>query len=121
MFAPAIALTVIASKMPADNPSKHVLGALSYRIGATTAAAALAIPMAGWNRCPAWFSTKPMRRPKKTIASDKSKMMEVMIDTFVLAAKARHSLPIYLNASLRRNVRSRRDCRDRPSTGFIQM
>jgi hypothetical protein len=31
--------------LPADNPSKHVLRALSYRIGATSAAAALAIPI----------------------------------------------------------------------------
>jgi hypothetical protein len=45
MFALAIALMVIASKMRADNPSKHVLNALSYRIGATTAAAAFAIPI----------------------------------------------------------------------------
>jgi len=45
MFALLIALIVIVSKMPDDNPLKHVLTALSYRIGATAAAGLLAIPI----------------------------------------------------------------------------
>jgi hypothetical protein len=40
-----IALMVIVSKMPDDNPLKRVLTALSYRIGATAAAGLLAIPI----------------------------------------------------------------------------
>ena len=43
MFALLIALIVIVSKMPDDNPLKRVLTALSYRIGATAAAGLLAI------------------------------------------------------------------------------
>jgi hypothetical protein len=45
MFALLIALIVIVSKMPDDNPLKRVLTALSYRIGATAAAGLLAIPL----------------------------------------------------------------------------
>jgi hypothetical protein len=45
MFALLIALIVIVSKMPEDNPLKRVLTALSYRIGATAAAGLLAIPI----------------------------------------------------------------------------
>src|SRR5271156_1607025 len=45
MFALLIALVVIVSKMPDDNPLKRILAALSYRIGATAAAGALAIPI----------------------------------------------------------------------------
>ena len=45
MFALLIALIVIVSKMPDDNPLKRVLTALSYRIGATAAAGLLAIPI----------------------------------------------------------------------------
>jgi hypothetical protein len=40
-----IALVVVVSKMPDTNPLKHVLTALSYRLGATLAAGALAIPV----------------------------------------------------------------------------
>ncbi len=40
-----IALIVIISQMPADNPLKRVLTALSYRVGATLAAGAVAIPI----------------------------------------------------------------------------
>ena len=40
-----IALLVIVSKMPDTNPLKRVLTALSYRLGATLAAGALAIPL----------------------------------------------------------------------------
>ncbi len=47
MFALLIALIVIVSKMPDDNPLKRVLTALSYRIGATAAAGLLAIPNGG--------------------------------------------------------------------------
>jgi hypothetical protein len=45
MFALLIALIIIVSKMPDDNPLKRVLSALSYRVGATVAAGALAIPI----------------------------------------------------------------------------
>jgi hypothetical protein len=40
-----IALVVIVSKMPDTNPLKRVLTALSYRLGATLAAGALAVPL----------------------------------------------------------------------------
>src|SRR5580658_4582278 len=45
MSALLIALIVIVSKMPDDNPLKRILSALSYRVGATVAAGALAIPI----------------------------------------------------------------------------
>ena len=45
MFALLIALLVIVAKMPDDNPLKRMLSALSYRVGATVAAGALAIPI----------------------------------------------------------------------------
>jgi hypothetical protein len=45
MFALLIALVVIVSRMPDDNPLKRVLSALSWRVGATFAAGALAIPI----------------------------------------------------------------------------
>jgi len=40
-----IALVVIVSKMPDTNPLKRMLTALSYRLGATLAAGALAVPL----------------------------------------------------------------------------
>jgi hypothetical protein len=40
-----VALVLIISLLPADNPLKRTLTALSYRIGATAAAGALAIPI----------------------------------------------------------------------------
>ena len=40
-----IALVVIVSFLPPENPLKRVLSALSYRVGATAAAGALAIPL----------------------------------------------------------------------------
>ncbi len=40
-----VALVVIISLLPADNPLKRTLTALSYRVGATAAAGALAIPI----------------------------------------------------------------------------
>ena len=40
-----IALVVAVSKMPNTNPLKRVLSALCYRLGATLAAGALAIPI----------------------------------------------------------------------------
>ena len=40
-----IALVVVISKMPDANPLKRTLTALSYRLGATLAAGALAIPL----------------------------------------------------------------------------
>src|ERR1700733_16196729 len=45
MFALLIALIVIVSKMPDDNPLKRILSALTYRVGATVAAGAVAIPI----------------------------------------------------------------------------
>jgi hypothetical protein len=45
MFALLVALVVIVSKMPDDNPLKRIFSALSYRVGATVAAGALAIPI----------------------------------------------------------------------------
>ena len=38
------ALMVIISRMPSDNPPKRILVALSYRVGATSAAGTLVIP-----------------------------------------------------------------------------
>ena len=40
-----VTLLVIVSKMPDTNPLKRVLTALSYRLGATLTAGALAIPL----------------------------------------------------------------------------
>ncbi len=45
MFALLIALIVIVSQMPDDNPLKRILTALSYRVGATAAAGLVAIPV----------------------------------------------------------------------------
>ena len=45
MTALLIVLIVVVSKLPNDNPLKRVLTALSYRVGATAAAGALAIPI----------------------------------------------------------------------------
>ena len=45
MFALLIALIVVVAKMPDDNPLKRMLSALSYRVGATVAAGALAVPV----------------------------------------------------------------------------
>jgi hypothetical protein len=45
MVAMLIVLIVVVSKMPSDNPLKRVLTALCYRIGATAAAGALAVPV----------------------------------------------------------------------------
>jgi|ERR1700730_9989043 hypothetical protein len=45
MFALCIVLIVVISKMPDDNPLKRILTALSYRLGATLAAGAVAIPV----------------------------------------------------------------------------
>jgi|SRR4029077_18282704 hypothetical protein len=40
-----VVLIVVVSKMPHDNPLKRLLTALTYRVGATAAAGALAIPI----------------------------------------------------------------------------
>jgi hypothetical protein len=40
-----IALVVVVSKMPNSNPLKRILTALCYRLGATLAAGAVAIPL----------------------------------------------------------------------------
>ena len=45
MTALLIAFVVIVSRMPESNPLKRVLSALSYRLGATIAAGAVAIPI----------------------------------------------------------------------------
>src|SRR4051812_16468449 len=45
MTALLVVLTVVAAKMPPDNPLKRILVALSYRVGATAAKGALAIPI----------------------------------------------------------------------------
>jgi hypothetical protein len=45
MLALLIALAVVISKMPDDNPLKRLLSALSYRVGATAAAGVIAIPI----------------------------------------------------------------------------
>lgn len=45
MTALLVALLVIVARMPSDNPLKRILVALSYRMGATAAAGALAIPI----------------------------------------------------------------------------
>jgi hypothetical protein len=44
MTALLVALIVVASKMPDGNPLKRLFAALTYRVGATAAAGALAIP-----------------------------------------------------------------------------
>ncbi len=45
MTALLIGLIVVISKMPDSNPLKRLLTALSYRLGATVAAGAVAIPL----------------------------------------------------------------------------
>jgi hypothetical protein len=40
-----VVLVVVVSKMPDSNPLKRLLTALTYRVGATVAAGALAIPI----------------------------------------------------------------------------
>jgi hypothetical protein len=45
MTALLMALVVIVSLLPRDNPLKRVLSALSYRVGATAAVGALALPL----------------------------------------------------------------------------
>jgi hypothetical protein len=45
MTALLIALIIIVSRMPDSNPLKRLLVALTYRIGATAAAGAVAIPI----------------------------------------------------------------------------
>jgi hypothetical protein len=44
MTALLVALLVIVSRMPDDNPLKRILVALSYRVGATAAAGLIAVP-----------------------------------------------------------------------------
>lgn len=45
MTALLIVLLVVIARLPNDNPLKRILTALSYRVGATAAAGALAIPV----------------------------------------------------------------------------
>jgi hypothetical protein len=45
MTALLVVLLVVVSRLPNDNPLKRVLTALTYRVGATAAAGAIAIPI----------------------------------------------------------------------------
>ena len=45
MFAMCIVLIVVVSNLPDENPLKRILAALSYRIGATLLAGAVAVPI----------------------------------------------------------------------------
>ena len=45
MFALCIVLIVVVSRLPDDNPLKRILTALSYRLGATIMAGAIADPV----------------------------------------------------------------------------
>ena len=45
MAALLVVLIIVASLLPATNPLKRILTALSFRVGATAAAGALAIPV----------------------------------------------------------------------------
>lgn len=45
MFALFIVLIVVISKMPDENPLKRLLNALTYRLGATLLAGAVAVPV----------------------------------------------------------------------------
>jgi hypothetical protein len=45
MFALLVALIVLISVLPADNPLKRILTALSFRVGATFAAGLIAVPV----------------------------------------------------------------------------
>ena len=57
-----IALMVVVSKLPDTNPLKRLLTALCYRLGATLAAGAIAIPL---EPIPGkiWLMTSPSRLP----------------------------------------------------------
>jgi hypothetical protein len=45
MFAMCIVLVVVVSNLPEHNPLKRILTALSYRVGATLLAGAVAVPV----------------------------------------------------------------------------
>ena len=45
MFVLLIALVVVISRMPADNPLKRIFNALAFRMGATVGAGVVAIPV----------------------------------------------------------------------------
>jgi hypothetical protein len=45
MFALCIVLIVVVSRLPDNNPLKRILTALSYRLGASIAAGAIAVPL----------------------------------------------------------------------------
>lgn len=45
MFALCIVLIVVVSRLPDENPLKRILTALSYRLGATIMAGAIAVPV----------------------------------------------------------------------------
>jgi hypothetical protein len=45
MFAMCIVLIVVVSNLPDQNPLKRILTALSYRVGATLLAGAVAVPV----------------------------------------------------------------------------
>jgi len=45
MFAMCIVLIIVVSNLPDQNPLKRILAALSYRVGATLLAGAVAVPI----------------------------------------------------------------------------
>src|SRR5690348_12158533 len=45
MFAMCIVLIIVVSNLPDQNPLKRILTALSYRVGATLLASAVAVPV----------------------------------------------------------------------------
>ena len=45
MFAMCIVLIIVVSRLPDGNPLKHLLNALTYRIGATLLAGIVAVPV----------------------------------------------------------------------------
>jgi hypothetical protein len=45
MFAMCIVLIIVVSNLPDQNPLKRILAALSYRVGATLLAGAVAVPV----------------------------------------------------------------------------
>ena len=66
MTALLIALLVIVSRMPNDNPLKRMLVALSYRVGATAAAGMIALPAMPF-RASTWRSTSALRSPSMVL------------------------------------------------------
>jgi hypothetical protein len=57
-----VALVVVVSKLPDTNPLKRLLTALCYRLGATLAAGAIALPLEQFQEL-IWLTTLPFRLP----------------------------------------------------------